>query len=189
MINTALSFLKSSLNTHLQMGSLAANQQEDSVVFLSSGIDSIGFKSGAVTMLLVRLAQENILREPDLYSRTMADGSIQNTSPEIRLELFVLCVANYPQYEDSLKILSAVIGYFQNNRLIMHDNSPALSDDIDQLVIELVQLSFAEQNEVWNSLRTSYHPSVLYKIKMIAYQGATMEDSPLVKEKNIGVQG
>lgn len=42
--------------------------------------------------------------------------------------------------------------------------------------MELVTLPFAQQNEVWNALRTSYKPSVLYKVRMLVFQP---EEPPL----------
>ena len=58
--------------------------------------------------------------------------------PEVRLNLHVLFLARFKQYEESLRYLSLVIKYFQNHRLIDHHNSPELSDEITQLTIELV---------------------------------------------------
>lgn len=190
MLNETLSFLKTSLNNYLRMRGAAHDPQEDQVVFLSGqSADTISLKSGAVSLLLVRLEQEKVLRAPDLYQRIMPDGSVQKSAPEIRLELYVLIVANYPQYEDALKNLSAIIRYFQEHRLVTHETAPDLSDDIQQLVIELMSLSFAEQNEVWGSLRLPYHPSVLYKVKMVVYQSDTLDAAPAVAERVMGVQG
>ena len=53
------------------------------------------------------------------------------------------------------------------------------SENIERLVIELVTLPFSQQNEIWSALRVAYHPSVLYKVKMVVFQdedGATPPD-------------
>jgi hypothetical protein len=54
--------------------------------------------------------------------------------------------------------------------VIDHHNTPELSENIEQLMIELITLPFSAQNEVWSALRVAYHPSLLYKIKMIVFQ-------------------
>jgi hypothetical protein len=94
-------------------------------------------------------------------------------------------VAHYQQYEDSLRNLSAIIQYFQNHRLFTQQDAPELSENIEQLVVELVTLSFSEQNEVWGSLRLPYHPSVLYKVKMIVFQDEAPREMPEITEKAI----
>ena len=103
------------------------------------------------------------------------------------MNLYVLFVARYKQYEDALSYLSQIIQYFQNNRVFDHQSAPELSDDIEKLVMELITLPFSEQNEVWSSLRVPYHPSVLYKAKMIVYRIDPKPDLPKVEEKSFQV--
>jgi Pvc16 N-terminal domain len=179
MLNDVLVFLKNRLNMQLSLGMNPDDSQEDQVVFpLGQTTDSLNFKLGAVSILLANLEQENTLRPPDLYMRAQPDGTTQRVQPEIRLNLYVLFVANYQQYEDALSNLSAVIQYFQNQRLFTHQNTPELSDNIEQLVIELITQSFSELNEVWGALRLPYQPSLLYKVKMVVYQGDVADGTP-----------
>ena len=115
--------------------------------------------------------------------RAIANGTHQNIQPEIRLNLYVLFVARFSQYEDSLHALSLVIRYFQNHRLFTHSDAPGLSESIERLVIELVTLPFAQQNEIWSALRVAYHPSVLYKVKMVVFQDENVVEMPEISEK------
>lgn len=190
MLNETLSFLKTALNNHLRLMGTSHEPQEDQVVFLSgNNSDARSFKAGAVTEMLVRLEEEKVLRADDLYQRRMADGSTQRAAPAIRLNLYVLFVAHYPQYEDAMKNLSAIIRYFQNHRLITHQSAPELDPGIEHLVMELLTLTFAEQNEVWGSLRAPYHPSVLYRVKMVVYDADAKDEVPNVSEAVLGLQG
>ncbi len=186
MINEALVFLKNRLNAHLNSGQNPDESLEDQVVFLDGqNMDPLTFKLGAVSVLLINIEEENTLRTPDPYTRITADGTRQKIHPEIRLNLYVLFVARFKQYEESLRYLSLIIRYFQKHRLITHQNAPELSDNIEQLVMELVTLPFSEQNEVWNALRVTYHPSVLYKTKMVVFQDEDSQDVVEVGEKVI----
>lgn len=186
MINEALDCLKNKLNLYMKSGALPHDPQEDPVVFLiGQSVDTLSFKLGAVTVILLNLEQENVLRTPDLYVRSLPDGTVQKVHPEIRLNLYVLFVAHYQQYEDGLRNLSTIIRFFQNHRILDHHNTPDLSENIEQLVIELVTLSFAEQNEVWNALRLHYHPSVLYKVKMLVFEDEAAVQMPAIEEKVI----
>ena len=188
MLTDVLVFLKNSLNAYLSMGETHTDAQEEHVTFLSGqATDSLSFKLGFTSLIMINLEQENVLRSPDLFSRSLSNGTFQKVQPEIRLNLYVLFVAHYQQYEDALKTLSAIIQYFQSHRVFGHQDSPELSENIQQLVVELMTLSFAEQNEVWGSLRQHYQPSVLYKVKMVVFQDETPKAVPEITDKTIGL--
>jgi len=191
MIDKILRFLKNGLNTYLTSGKSPKDPQENQVVFSEwKNLDSINFKLGAVSVMLINLEQENILRAEDPFTRTLADGKVQKGHPEIRLNLFILFIPHYSLYEDTLRNLSAIIQYFQSRRLLNHQNSPELSEDVEQLVIELMSLSFSEQNEIWGALRLPYHPSVLYKVKMVVFRDEDFNAPiPAVEEKIVGLSG
>jgi hypothetical protein len=184
MINEALVFLKNSLNSYLNSGRNPEEAQEDPVVFLEGkNMDPLTFKSGAVSILLINLEEETTLRAPDQYQRISPDGTRQKVYPDIRLNLYVLLVAHFDPYENSLHYLSLIIRYFQNHRLLDHQNAPELSENIEQLAIELVTLPFSEQNEVWSALRVTYHPSVLYKVKMVIFKDEDAVGMPEIEER------
>lgn len=186
MLNDVLVFLKNSLNAYLGSGKPQPDAQEEQVTFLSGQTsDTLSFKLGSVSLVMINLEQENILRPADRYSRSLPNGQIQKVEPEIRLALYVLFVANYQQYEDSLRMLSAIIQFFQGHRVFGPQDSPELSEKIQQLLVELVTLSFADQNEVWSSLRLPYHPSVLYKVRMAVFQDEAPKETPAITEKSI----
>ena len=186
MISDVLVFLRDQLNTHLnaKAGWRPEESLEDKVVFIDGEkIDPITFKIGAVSALLINIEEESTLRPADPYVRFSADNTAQRVQPEIRLNLYVLFVARFKQYEEGLSYLSLIIQYFQNHRLFNQHNAPELSEKIEQLIMELITLPFSEQNEVWNSLRTTYHPSVLYKVKMVVFTDEDQTSAPEVKEK------
>jgi len=189
MISDALVFLKDLLNEHLcaQSGQ-TLGEAEDKVVFIDGeNLDPISFKLGAVTCLLINIEEEKLLRAPDPYVRTTSDGTKVRVQPDIRMNLYVLFVARFKQYEKGLSYLSRILEYFQTNRVLDHTNSPALSDPIDRLIMELTTLAFAEQNEVWNALRTTYHPSMLYKVRMLVLQQDVALAGSGVGEKELAV--
>lgn len=182
MIADVLKFLRERLNKALPRDSDGA--AEDLFVYVGADKDdAVSFKSGAVSVLLVRIEEENALRPPDLYARPAADGSRQRVEPEIRLNLYVLFVARFPDdYSRSLHHLSGVIRYFQNHRVFNHENSPELAESVSQLVLELVTPSFAEQNELWGTLRSAYQPSAMYKVRMVVFQDEDARPLTEVKE-------
>jgi hypothetical protein len=183
MIGEVIKFLRERLNQALPRDTDGA--AEDLFVYVGAERDdAISFKSGAVSMLLIRIEEESVLRPPDLYARVNADGARVRVEPEIRLNLYVMFVARFPDdYSRSLAHLSSVIRYFQNHRVFNAENSPELKEGIAHLVVELITPSFGEQNEIWGALRAAYQPSALYKVRMVVFQDA--EGQALTETKDL----
>lgn len=183
MIADVIKFLRDRLNAALPRDS-SEGAAEDLFVYVGTNKDdSVSFKSGAVSILLIRIEEESALRQPDPYARMSAQGEHQKVHPEIRMNLWVLLVARFPDdYFRALQHLSDVIRYFQNHRLFNHQNSPDLKPEVSKLIFELVTPTFSEQNEIWGALRSAYQPSSLYKIKAIVFQDEEGQSVPAVKE-------
>lgn len=183
MISDALVFLKSQLNTYLKSGWSPTNSGDDPVKFIDDDkMEPLLFNPNFITMLLINLEEENKLRDPNLYRRVSADGSYQSVQPEIRLNMFVLFVPRHTTYQHALEDLSHIVQYFQGHHLFRHPDALGLSDKIDKLIVELITLPFSEQNEVWNALRATYHPSVLYKVKMLVFRDENAIVLPEIEE-------
>ena len=88
-----------------------------------------------------------------------------------------------------MDVLSYIIKFFQSHRLFDRDNSPTLSSEIEKLTIELVNLPFTEQREVWAALGMSYMPSVIYKVRMVVFTDTdTVEIGSDITEKEVSLQ-
>jgi hypothetical protein len=183
MIGEVIKFLRERLNRALPRDSDGA--AEDLFVYVAADReDTVSFKAGAVSMLLVRIEEDHALPPPDRYARVSAEGARVRVEPEIRLNLYVLFVARFPDdYARALHSLSSVIRYFQNHRVFNAENSPELHGEIAQLVLELVTPTFSEQNEIWGALRSAYQPSALYKVRMVVFQDA--EGQALTETKDL----
>lgn len=170
MIGPALAFLRTKLDDYLR-AELAGDIEDpiaDKVVFIEGDeLDPISFQEEAVSELLINVEEERILRAADPYVRIKEDGKPQRKQPDLRLVLYVLFVARFNQYVSSWDHLAKVIEYLQSNRTFDHVSNPELPVGIDKLTLELVTQSFAEQSDVWNMLKTAYHPSALYRVRMV----------------------
>ncbi|HET9398441.1 MAG TPA: DUF4255 domain-containing protein [Sphingomicrobium sp.] len=170
MIDRALLFIRDQLNAFLsQAGGGAGEGLEDPVVFVEGDkLDPLTLKTGAINLLLVNLEQDLIMRRNDPFVRTLSDGSTVTAQPDIRLNLLILFIARFHSYEAGLAALSSVLEFFQANSLFDGGSAPSLDPAIDRLVVELHTLPMSEQNDLWGSLRLAYHPSLLFKVRMIA---------------------
>jgi len=184
MIKATLVFLKNRLNTHFEAlsGDASSEVWEDKVVFLDGEkMDPVVFKLGAVSALLMNLEEEKILRNADPFRTRSSTGTPLEIQPEIRLNLYILFVARFKLYEQGLDALSKIIQYFQHHRVLNHENAPGLDSRIERLILELKTLPFSEQNEIWSALRTTYHPSVLYKVRMMVFRDETPKEAKEIK--------
>lgn len=170
MIGKVLSFLRKRLDDHLraELGGGVDDPVADKVVFLEGDkLDPISFKEEAVSALLINVEEERILRTADPYLRVQEDGKPQRKQPDLRLVLYVLFVARFKQYDSAWDHLAKVIEYLQSNRMFERPGHPTLPAGVDKLTLELVTQSFAEQNDVWNMLKSTYHPSALYRVRLV----------------------
>lgn len=140
--------------------------------------DAIKFPLNKVTPLLINVEEEDQLRPGDRFSRISVNGSREMVFPDVRLNLYILFVSHFQEYTDALNYLSLIVKYFQSHPVLDHQNTPALPQDIDKLIIELKTLPLAEQNEVWNALRSAYRPSLLYRVKMLVFQAEPSVSAP-----------
>jgi hypothetical protein len=170
MIDLVLSFLQDRLNQALPRAPHGEPQEALCVYVGTDKDDTVSFKPDALSMLLVRIEEETSLRPPDRYARAGADGTRQRVEPEIRLNLWVLLVARFPDYLAGMRHLSRVIAYFQNHRVFNPDNAPDLGAGLQQVLLDLVTPTFSEQNEIWGALRTAYLPSLLYKVRLVVFE-------------------
>ena len=190
MLGEVLVFLRSRLDGYLsaRLGVVPGEADQPRVVLLDGEkTDPIEFQLGAVTALLVNIEQERIQRAPDRYYRTLPDGSSERVNPEIRINLYILFVAHFKQYEQGLDYLALIIQYFQGNTVIDRSNAPELDPRLDKLTFELITLSLSEQGDIWNALRTSYMPSVMYRVGLLIFQDEDSISGPAIAEKVIKV--
>jgi hypothetical protein len=173
MIGDVLCLLRDRLNAHLG-ASLpdAGHDSTEALVQLIDGekSDPVEFRLNAITVLLVNIEQDASQRSADPYLRAPGESNLRKLQPEIRLNLYVLFVARFKVYEQGLNQLSQVIRFLLTHRALDHVNAPALSPQIDKLVLELVTQPLAEQNEIWSALRIGYHPSVLFRVRMVVFR-------------------
>jgi hypothetical protein len=180
MISKVLLVLKDVVNDYLSTNSgwSPADSDFGQVVFLDSDkVDVVDFKLGAISLLLVNVEEEHSVRPADPYRRSLPDGTAQRVSPPIHLNVYVLFVARFADYKQSLHYISLILQFFLTHRVLDHESTPALDDGIEKLTMDLLTLPFSEQNNLWGILRTAYQPSLLYKVRMVVFQD---EDAVIV---------
>jgi hypothetical protein len=140
-------------------------------------VESLDVKLGAVTMLLVNIEEDRRARPADPFRRTLPDGTTVAINASVPLNLYILFIGRFNDYLESLKHIGLIAMFFQEYRVITRENMPTLGSNIDTLTTELITTPITEDNHIWKTLSTPYHPSLLYRIKMVVVQAA---DGPVV---------
>jgi hypothetical protein len=169
VIGGVLAFLRKRLDDYLraELGG-GAEPIADKVVFLGGDkLDPLTFTEGAVSELLVNVEEDRTLRSADPYLRVQEDGKPQRVQPDIRLVLSLLFVARFKQYDQAWDHVGKVIEYLQSNKVFDRATHADLPAGVDKLTVELLTQTFSELSDVWSTLRHSYHPSVLYRVRLV----------------------
>lgn len=170
LIYQALYFLKNQLNSYLkfQLGDAYAD-----TAFISNPVGQDGSAaadtSDRILLTLTNVEEEKIgkTQTPPIKS---INGQEVRVQPELKLNLYVLFIANRNNYEESLKFISHVITFFQGKNVFTPQNSPELDSDIEKLIVELSTVTYEQLNNLWGAMGAKYMPSVLYKIRMLSVQ-------------------
>lgn len=178
MIGQVLAFLRRRLDASLRAQSVEESATEKVVFIDGDRMDPLQFQLNTVTLMLVNVREERVLRAADRYRQPTADGKSRYSFPDIRLTLQLLFVASFKAYDESWEQLSNVIEHFQRTPVYNRQNAPDLPEGVEKLLFELVSLDFAAQNEIWNALRVNYHPSVVYKTSLIVVRDEQGELAP-----------
>jgi len=177
MIDKALETLKNGIRDYLvQLPDLNITSQE--IVHLDHIVEadgSLALPGDSLGLSLVNIEEERVTKAQQNFSRS-TDGRIVHMNPEIKLNLYVLIVANFSNYRTGLEFLSGCIRFFQSKSVFTPANTPELDPAIQKLIVEMMTLNFEQQNHLWGSLGAKYLPSVIYKVRMLTIQEALATD-------------
>ena len=175
MLDAALLFFQDELSNYIKIKT--GGQKEDVVQFAEiQPPRDITMQNNAITELLVNLEEERVFRSGAAQVNHLRHGSKHGDIPNLCLNFHLMFIANFKDYVEGLRILSLVLKFFRSYRLFAQHQFPALHPDIQQLSTELVNLSFMEQGELWRSLEMPCSPSALYKIRMLIFQDAEIDE-------------
>lgn len=169
MIAHALEFVRKTLEAHLD--------GTPEVVIDSARKLSKEENAGAV-ISLVNVQEETVLRNTPHVERR--NGQAQYIEPPVYVNLYLLFTFDFQAYATSLAHLSDTIELFQSRRWFSAENSVAdnpFPPSLEKLVVEIVNLSFEELNNLWGVLGGTYLPSIVCKFRLVKIQAGDMTEA------------
>jgi Pvc16 N-terminal domain len=170
MISKVMTLLSNDLSQFLKN---RFNLNEDPVILANiTGIDGSVAIDGEnkIVLTLVNIEQETAL--PNTLNTHPGSGSTTiATAPSIFVNLYILASAFFKNsnYNESLKLLSATISFFQQKPVFNHQNTPSLGITLGRFTIEMYNMGITAQSNLWSQLGGKYLPSVLYKLRMLTF--------------------
>lgn len=173
MIAKTLTQLAAQLNRFLRQNF----KLDEDIVLVSNLNESDGSActhiNNKLALFLVGVEKEAAIRnKPTLPDSGFSRSA--NSAPALHLNLYMMLAANFngANYSDALTLLSASISFFQRNPVFSRQSLPELDPAIEQLTLDLENLSIQDASNLWGMLSGKYLPSVLYKVRMLSFDGA-----------------
>jgi hypothetical protein len=176
MINLLINFFKHQLHDILK------TDTNETVTFPKFDTDPPVFTANTLSLFVVNLEEDVIMREPDRYIQYNENGKPRKSFPALRLNLYILLAAKYGDYEAAMKNLSKVLHFFQRNPVFTRSSHPSLPEELSKLTIELTPLSYSQLNEIWSSMKTAAIPALCYKVKMIVIDEPAIQQDTEIGE-------
>lgn len=169
MIDLALQAIVAQLNQALRSGFAI----RDDIAVLGNVLEqdgSVGAQlDNRIVVSLVNIERDTLAqRAPRAAAHPLARSVV--TEEPVHLVLSVMFAAHFSgsNYAEGLKMISAVVGFFQSRPVLDPHNTPGLDRRIDRLALDIANLSVAELSNLWSILSGKYLPSVLYRVRLVS---------------------
>lgn len=162
MIQNVLTILTQELNAHLKR---QFNSLEESVI-LSEIVHqdgSLAFSGdNKIICSLINIEQERV-------NLNVSMAKSVKTNPPINLNIYIMFSAYFPgNYEESLKFLSSLIGFFQGKQVFNHSNTPGLDDAVEKISVDMVNMDLHQVSNLWAAVGAKAMPFVAFKLRMLS---------------------
>lgn len=169
MISAAINHVAAHLNQFLRR---AYNLSEDIVVvsnILAQDGSIAPHINNKIVVCLANIEKDTVAHRAPKSASGPARSTVNSTP--VFLNLYVLVAANFSggNYSEALKFISSTISFFQRLPVFDHQVTPDLDQRIEKLILDIENLKTHELSNLWTVLSGRYLPSVLYKVRMIAF--------------------
>ncbi len=183
-MDRVLKFLQQELNDYIQF-----RLGESDKIWLGQLVDEDGklqSPPNSVIMTMVNLEEEKVMKSQKRTVIEESDGGIFYANPDIKLNMFILFASRFNHYDEALKFLTEVIGFFQARNYFTPDNSPTLPVPIKRIIVDLFSIPLEQLNYMWATLGAKYMPSAIFKLRTLSVQEVLIADHvpALVETKN-----
>ena len=152
---------------------------------IEEGGSGMSGEQDKVILTLVNIEEEVTLKNNSHYVRQDRE-TVLKREPTIFLNLYILLSSAAEEYETALSYISHLIGFYQRKRVFTATSSTNgfPSQYVEKIILELVSLKIEDINHLWGVLGSKYHPSVLFKLRLVPIQTSSASEVDLVETVN-----
>jgi hypothetical protein len=116
------------------------------------------------------------------YPSSSRTSNGQISALNINLQIMLSAYFSGSNYPEGLKFLSFIIAFLQRKPVFNQSNTPRLPNEIEKLSFDLDIVGSDKLSHIWTMLGAKYMPSVIYKLRMLTFDDATvLEYRPVVR--------
>ena len=179
MIDKTLRFLTDQVNAYIKRKTGSATFGQVALKQVVNQDGGIALDNNSMGMIMVNFEEEYTLRRPVNHKRI--GDKVFSTNPAIHLNLVVMIVAHFSNYEEALKFISLVVTFFQNNIAFDTYRYPQFDlQGIKELQVKLEPISWENLNQIWWALGAKHMPSAAYRIRVVVLNEEEETELPMV---------
>jgi len=120
----------------------------------------------------------NIEKEPVPLNMANVSRNSGKNATVLNINLYLMFSAYFTplNYPEALRFISYVIAFLQEKPVFTPANTPRLDKAIEKLSFEMESPGAEKLNNIWAALGAKYMPSVLYKMRMLSYDGGPLKE-------------
>lgn len=165
MLDQSLTFLENRLNQHFMREKNINEKQLVLSNISNNDNDKDARNTNKIVMSLVNIEEDANIKN---INASIPTSTAVEAAP-FHLNCYVLFSAQFEgnSYTTGLSYLSSILSFFKNNAIFSQQNAPELNPDLIRLTVELSNQSFETMHYLWQALGAKYHPSLLYKMRLL----------------------
>jgi hypothetical protein len=185
MIGTAIGYICKRVDGHLRL----VNQQDNdgssppmAALVDGSQMDPLVLPMGSISLMVVNVNEDREFRDADRFQRrikTEESIMIENHHPDLHLEIGLLFIAKFKEYDRAWNQLSHIIGFFQQNPSFSAQKDPDLPEGIGRVNGEFYPQSLQQINDLWSALKICPHPALLYRFRLLTIRGPLLDEQAM----------
>lgn len=184
MIDVSLAYVGQVLDQYL----VTSYGQESGTVILNHVVTPEGStpqkNQNKIVITLINLEYET---NKQYYGGRSREGArVARIQPSQHFNLNVLISACFDEYLEALKLLTAVVGFFQENLAFTRENHPSMPSGLEALKFEVENSPSMQTHNLWTALGAKYLPSMIYKIRHVSVQLGQIKGSDSVIQQVSG---
>ena len=121
----------------------------------------------SMSIFLVNLEENRSHRPAEMWYITETSGGKKAAFPPIKLDIYFAVAAKFKDYPTALDNLTLCIKYFMSHRFLDSSVHQDFPEDVDQIIVEMIPMTFEMQRQVWSILQIPYLPCALYRMGLL----------------------